>query len=55
MLTKRILSFFAATLSVVAISFASFQSSSNEQKVIVLGMDGMDAGYAAKWMDDDVI
>ena len=52
MLTKRILSFFAATLSVAAISFAAFQGSSEDQKVIVLGMDGMDAGYAAKWMDD---
>jgi len=51
MLTKRILALFVATLSVAALSFASFQSSSNDQKVIVLGMDGMDAGYATTWMD----
>ncbi|MBC8371698.1 MAG: alkaline phosphatase family protein [Planctomycetes bacterium] len=51
MLTKRILALFAATLCVAAFSFASFQASNSGQKVIILGMDGMDAEMAADWMD----
>ncbi|MFT7516251.1 MAG: putative AlkP superfamily phosphohydrolase/phosphomutase [Myxococcota bacterium] len=51
MLTKRILALFAATLCAAAFSFASFQDTNTGQKVIVLGMDGMDAEMAADWMD----
>jgi predicted AlkP superfamily phosphohydrolase/phosphomutase len=51
MLTKRILALFVAAISAAALSFASFNGQGADQKVIVLGMDGMDAEMAGDWMD----